>query len=140
MDSVNDDAKGVGYRRIEVLTGPGRRRQWSDDDKARIVAETSQPGAVVTEVARRWQVSPQQVFDWRRQARKALAAVPAPAVPAFVPIVPEAPAAIPEPAAPPARPASSIEVKLAGAVLRITPGTDGELLTTVLRAIRASAA
>src|SRR3712207_7354572 len=74
MDSVNDDAKGVGYRRIEVLTGPGRRRKWSDDDKARIVAETTQPGAVVTEVARRWQVSPQQVFDWRRQARKALEA------------------------------------------------------------------
>jgi transposase len=95
---------------------------------------------VVTEVARRWQVSPQQVFDWRRQARKALEAVTAPAMPAFVPIVPEAPAAMPEPAASPARPRSSIEVKLAGAVLRITPGTDGELLTTVLRAIRASAA
>src|SRR3712207_5917072 len=89
MDSVNDDAKGVGYRRIEVLTGPGRRRKWSDDDKARIVAETSAPGAVVTEVARRWQISPQQVFDWRRQARKALAAAGAPAEPAFVPIVPE---------------------------------------------------
>ena len=28
----------VGYRRIEVLTGPGRRRKWSDDDKARVVA------------------------------------------------------------------------------------------------------
>ena len=67
-----DDAKGVGYRRVEVLTGPGRRRKWSDDDKARIVAETAEPGAVVTDVARRWQVSPQQVFDWRRQARRAL--------------------------------------------------------------------
>ena len=73
MDSVNDDAKGVGYRRVEVLTGPGRRRSWSDEEKARIVAETAEPGAKVTEVARRWQVSPQQVFDWRRQARTALA-------------------------------------------------------------------
>jgi transposase len=53
MDSVKDDAKGVGYRRIEVLTGPGRRRKWSDDDKARIVAEALVPCAVVTEVARR---------------------------------------------------------------------------------------
>jgi hypothetical protein len=52
MDSVNDDAKGVGYRRVEVLTGPGRRRSWSDDEKARIVAETAEPGAKVTEVAR----------------------------------------------------------------------------------------
>ncbi|TPG46019.1 IS66 family insertion sequence hypothetical protein, partial [Roseomonas nepalensis] len=60
MDDVRDDAKGSGYRRIEVLTGPGRRRTWSDDDKARIVSETLQPGVVVTEVARRWQVCPQQ--------------------------------------------------------------------------------
>jgi transposase len=141
MDSVNDDAKGVGYRRIEVLTGPGRRRRWSDDDKARIIAETAQPGAVVTEVARRWQVSPQQVFDWRRQARKALAVVKAPAEPAFVPIVAEtlAPSS-PEVVAAPARATPSIEVKLAGSVLRVAPGTDGEFLTTVLRAIRASAA
>lgn len=85
MDSVNDDAKGVGHRRIEVLTSAGCRRQWSDDDKARIVAETAQPGAVVTEVARRWQVTPQQVFDWRRQARRALAAASASA-PVFIPL------------------------------------------------------
>ncbi|TPG36258.1 IS66 family insertion sequence hypothetical protein, partial [Roseomonas nepalensis] len=69
MDDVRDDAKGSGYRRIEVLTGPGRRRTWSDDDKARIVSETLQPGVVVTEVARRWQVCPQQVFGWRRKMR-----------------------------------------------------------------------
>jgi transposase len=137
MDSVNDDAKGIGYRRIEVLTGPGRRRKWSDDDKARIVAETSEPGAVVSQVARRWQVSPQQVFDWRRRARKALAA--AAAEPTFVPIVAETPAPLPEPAASPARPTPSIEVKLAGAVLRVPSGIDVDLLTAVLRAVRASA-
>lgn len=140
MDSANDDAKGGGYRRVEVLTGPGRRRKWSDDDKARIVAETSQPGAVVCEVARRWQVSPQQVFDWRHRARKAL--VSAAAEPAFVPIVPiarETPAPVPEPSPSPARPAPSIEVKLVGAVLRVPPGADAELLTMVLRAVRASA-
>jgi transposase len=134
MDNLNDDAKGVGYRRIEVLTGPVRRRKWSDDDKARIVAETAEPGAVVTEVARRWQVSSQQVFGWRRQARCAARAADALGVPAFVPIVPEAPS----PATEPARLAPPIEVKLAGAVLRIVPGTDVELLTAVLRAVRAS--
>lgn len=141
MDSVNDDAKGVGYRRIEVLTGPGRRRKWSDDDKARVVAETLAPGAVVTEVARRWQISPQQVFDWRRQARIGAAKEGVPAVPDFVPIVPEPSVAAPEPAGPtaPARATAPIEVKLAGAVLRVAPGTDMELLTAVLRAIRASA-
>ena len=49
MDNVSDDAKRGGYRRVEVLTGPGRRRKWSDDDdKARIVAEAAQPGVVVS--------------------------------------------------------------------------------------------
>jgi transposase len=132
MDSVNDDAKGVGYGRIELLTGPGRRRKWSDDDKARIVAETTQPGAVVSVVARRWQVSPQQVFDWRRQARRALEAADAPA---FVAIVPQAAAAMAEPLCP----TPPVQLELAGAMLRVAPGTDIDLLTTVLRAIRASA-
>jgi hypothetical protein len=65
MFDVNDDAKGE-FRRVEVLTGPGRRRRWSADEKARIVAETLVPGARVSEVARRWQVCSQQVFGWRR--------------------------------------------------------------------------
>jgi transposase len=139
MDSVNDDAKGIGYRRVEVLTGPGRRRQWSDDEKARIVAETAVPGAKVTDVARRWQVSPQQVFDWRRQARQALAEAGTLAEPSFVPVVAEAPVLAPDAAPATARPAPSIELELAGAVLRVAPGTDEALLTSVLRAIRTSA-
>jgi transposase len=138
MDSVRDDAKDVGYRRIEVLTGPGRRRKWSDDDKARIIAETLEPGAVVTEVARRRQISPQQLFDWRRQARIGAKAT-APGMPDFVPIVPEASVPTPEPAAAPARTVPAIEVKLAGAVLRVAPGTDMDLLAAVLRAIRVPA-
>jgi transposase len=139
MDNVSDNAKGV-YRRVEVLTGPGRRRKWSDDDKARIVAEAAHPGVVVSEIARRWQVTPQQVFDWRRQARKALAASMVPAEPAFVPIVSGAQVAVPDPAAPACRSGARIEVRLAGAELRIAAGTDAALLTMVLRAVRASAA
>lgn len=139
MDSVSDNAKG-GYRRVEVLTGPGRRRKWTDDDKAQIVVEAAQPGVVVSEIARRWQVTPQQVFDWRRQARKALAATLASAEPAFVPIVPAGQGVMSDPAAPSSRSMPRIEVRLAGAELRVAPGTDAALLTMVLRAIRSSAA
>jgi transposase len=57
MVDISDDAKDAGYRRVEVLTGPGRRRKWSEDDKTRIVEETLRPGTVVADVARRWQVS-----------------------------------------------------------------------------------
>ena len=132
MVDVNDDAKVGGYRRVEVLTGPGRRRKWSNADKARIVAETLEPGAVVAEVARRWQVCSQQVFTWRREMRAGAAARLG-----FVPIVAEAAA---EPTVAPVATAPAIEMKFAGAVLRVEPGTDRDTLTTVLQAIRAAAA
>jgi transposase len=134
MVDISDDAKDSGYRRVEVLTGPGRRRKWSDDDKARIVAETLRPGTVVADVARRWQVSSQQVFTWRREMRRAAVAPLG-----FVPIVAETPASAPDTTSPSPSP-PSIEVEVAGAVLRVTAGTDADLLTTVLRAIRVSAA
>jgi hypothetical protein len=38
---------------LEVITGTGRRRRFSDDDKARITEGTLSPGAVVSEIARR---------------------------------------------------------------------------------------
>jgi transposase-like protein len=69
MDVVYDDAK-AGFRRIEVLTDPPRRRRWSEEEKARIVAATLRAGATVMEVGRRWEVCPQQVCGWRRQARE----------------------------------------------------------------------
>jgi transposase len=51
MFDVNDDAKGA-FRRVEVLTGPVRRRRWSAEEEARIVEETLAPGARVSEVTR----------------------------------------------------------------------------------------
>ena len=56
-------------RRIELITGTGRRRRWSMDDKARILVERLKPGANVSEVARRNGLSPQQLFGWRREVR-----------------------------------------------------------------------
>jgi transposase len=137
MVDVKDDAKGGGLRRVEVLTGPGRRRKWSADDKARIVAETLEPGAVVSEVARRWQVCPQQVFGWRRAMRLGGAAMAREPL-GFVPIVPEVPPGRDASAAAPS-PSPPIEVEFSGAMLRIAPGTDALLLTMVLRAVRATA-
>jgi transposase len=88
---TNDDANG-GFRRVEILTGPGRRRRWSAEDKARIIAEMLVPGARVSAVARRWQLSSQQVFGWRRAARLALttASTGGSVTTGFVPIVTEA--------------------------------------------------
>ncbi|MFS8036750.1 IS66-like element accessory protein TnpA [Xanthobacter sp. AM11] len=55
--------------KVEVL-GAERRRRWRDDEKARIVAETLDGTATVSEVARRHDVCPSLVFTWRRQARQ----------------------------------------------------------------------
>ncbi len=148
MDDAIDDAKGE-FRRIELLTGPARRRRWSEAEKARIVAETLVPGAVVSAIARRWQVCPQQVFGWRRAGRTGdVALATKPDGPAFVPIVgasprplvTEAASSTPAMTVPPVPPpAPAVEVALAGAVVRVASGTDGALLTAVPRAVRASA-
>jgi transposase len=39
--------------RVDVITGPERRRRWSEEQKRAIVAESLAPGVVVREVARR---------------------------------------------------------------------------------------
>lgn len=124
MVDVNDDAGGRGYRRVEVLTGPGRRRRWSEEAKAQIVAETLAPGAVIAEVARRWQICSQQVFTWRREMRHSVA-------PSFVPIVAE-----PSMAPHVSTPSPCIEIQVAGALVRVLPDTDPALLVMVLRALR----
>ena len=62
----NDRTKAV-----KVMTDPvpgRRRRRWSADEKTQIVAETVAPGVRVSDIARRWQICPHQLFNWRRQA------------------------------------------------------------------------
>ncbi|PYG54388.1 transposase [Rhizobium sp. UGM030330-04] len=60
-------------RTFEILTAePVRRRRkprdWSDDEKARIIAATLQPGANVSAVARSEGLDPSQLYGWRRKA------------------------------------------------------------------------
>ena len=57
-------------RRLEVFTGSGRRRAWTAEQKARIIAETYESGATVSAVARRHGLTPQQLFGWRRHVRQ----------------------------------------------------------------------
>ncbi len=59
--------------RSEVLHGPERRRRWTADEKARIVAESLAPDAVASAVARRHGIHPNQLYGWRREVREATA-------------------------------------------------------------------
>ena len=51
--------------RVEVLSRGERRRRWSLDEKMRIVAEAAAPGSSVSEVARRHDISRQNIYQWR---------------------------------------------------------------------------
>src|SRR3546814_8529219 len=53
---------------VTVLSGPERRRRWSDADKLRIVEAAFAPGACVADVARRFDVSTGLIYTWRRRA------------------------------------------------------------------------
>ena len=53
-----------------LLTGPDRRRSWSEEERREILAEAFAPGAIVAAVARRREVSTGLIYTWRRNARR----------------------------------------------------------------------
>lgn len=63
--------------RVEVVEPRRGNRRWPDELKARIVAESFQPGARVVDVARRHDIVPHQLSDWRRMAREGKLVLPA---------------------------------------------------------------
>jgi len=87
VDHVVDASELRG--RVDIRVGVGRRRRWTDEAKGRIVAESYVPGAVVSEVARRHDISPQHLFGWRKAARAGQLTLPMDDAPAFVPVVTE---------------------------------------------------
>ncbi len=46
-----------------------KRRKWSDDEKCMICAQTCLPGVSVSQVARRYDVNANQVFNWLKDPR-----------------------------------------------------------------------
>src|SRR6266849_5375442 len=86
VDHIVDASERRG--RIDIRTGVGRRRRWSVEAKGRVVAESYEPGAVVSEVARRHDLAPQHLFAWRKAARSGRLVLPVEATtPMFVPVV-----------------------------------------------------
>jgi transposase len=145
MDTV-DSAITKPVHRLEVFTGAGRRRTWSDEDKARVVAEIESSGDSVSSVARRHGLSPQQLFGWRRQLRESEAIVSMADGPRFVPAVVVAPSDIArrEQRKSPRRhlaehTAGTIEVEINGVTVRIGPGAPADTIAAVMRALKACA-
>ena len=119
---------GHSFRRVEVLTGTPRRRRWSDEEKAAIVAESQAPGAQASEIALRYGLHRNQLYGWRRE----FAAVANARVAAgtreldFVPVVADDGFA-----------AAAIEIEIGSAIVRVRAGVELALLGKVLRLLKA---
>ena len=127
------NGRGDTLRRIEVITGTGRRRRWDAETKGRLVAESFEPGCSVSELARRHDLSPSLLFLWRRQAAKN-AESKVRVGPAFVPMVVAGDA----PAAPVVTEACVVEVDLGDVRIRIKGPVDRSVLREVFLAARAT--
>jgi transposase len=125
---------------MELLTNGGRRRrnrQWPDEVKARIVAETLRPGATVSEVADRHGLKANHVSSWRTLARNGKLVLPAPEdavefATLMVDPVDEALAAA-EPAA-----SSGPEIMVGSMIIRLEPGAPASRIASVVHALMAA--
>ena len=114
--------------RMTLMTGDERRRRWSEEERARILAAIEEPGAVVAEVARRADVCTSLVYKWRRQARATAND------PGFAQVVVENAPRPPMPAGEPELGAILVEVN--GARIRIGANAPSALIAATLKALR----
>lgn len=135
----SDDTKPARLQRVEVITGVERRRDWPTEKKLEIVAESLVDGVVVSDIARRHGISPQQLFGWRAKLRSARAASTPAKTPAFAPVLVDESssrriAALEPPRQPDEAPA--IEITLGSAIVRVRGAVDARTLAAVLKVLR----
>jgi transposase len=108
-----------------VLAGPERRRRWSADQKRAILAAADEPGAIISEVARRADICTSLIYRWRQLRREAAGFVPAELV------------GEPDAARGAAAGSMAIVVDLAGGSrVSIAASAPAALVTAALRALR----
>jgi transposase len=125
-----NSTNGDGFRRVEVITGVGRRRRWTDEEKARIVAESLDPATTSSAVARRYGLHASQLFTWRQQLQRSASSAETIGGPAFVPVL------VAEGSAASAEPAGRMEIALGPAVVRVGADVDAAALRRVLEVVR----
>jgi transposase len=135
------DPTAVAGRRVEVITGGGgRRRRWSHSEKSRAVEASLEPGAVVSEVARQYGATPQQLFTWRREARRI--AKGGALADGFVPVVVDTQAKGCGSQEPPVPPSSTrphlIELDVAGTSVFIWRGAEPAMVSAIIGALKAA--
>ena len=137
MDGYLDGSTDGFSGRVDVIEGRGRRLR-SEEERARIAAESMMPGAKVADVARRHGVTRWQVYDWRRKLGTGQLAVPASAMSEapFAALVVET---APQPSSAPMRKSGGrIELVVDGVSIRVGTDVDEARLSGVIRAVRAA--
>src|SRR5687768_3727802 len=124
--STNADS----FRRVEVITGVGRRRRWSLEEKARIVAESLDPATTASAVARHYGLHASQLFVWRQQLQRSASSAETVRGPGFVPVL------LVEDSAPSAEAVGRMEIALGPAVVRVGVDVDGPALRRVLEVLQ----
>jgi transposase len=116
--------------RIEIVTRGETRREYTAEERARILTEAAMPGARVLLVAQRYGISPSLVYRWRREAAGRPARQARPRAPSFVPLLvdgggPSNPSALQAAAPAQGSRAERIEVVLRnGRLLRVASTAD----------------
>jgi transposase len=120
-----------------MTPGSRRRRSYSLEEKLQLVAESYEPGASVSLVARRHDINANLLFTWRRQMRDPTPVrSPLELIPIEIVSAPPAPPAVAVEAAP----GGMIEIILAGGVrVRVDAGVSEAALKRVLAAVKAAA-
>jgi len=109
------------------------KRNWPPELKARIVAETLTEGETVKAVAKRYELIPSTVSDWRRMARQGKLVLPNLDGMDFVPVEIEAPAPLAQPL--PVASASTIDVIRGDVIVRLDAATPVARITEIARAM-----
>jgi transposase len=122
--------------RVEVFTGAGRRREWSAEDKARIVAESYGGSESVSSVARRHGLTASQLFSWRRAADKAKPAQRDKKEAAFAPVMLSHELASHGRHQPFQLDDAIIEIVIGAIAVRVGHGVDMARLAAVLRTVK----
>ena len=128
--SHTTSTKADSFRRLEVITGVGRRRRWSLEEKARIVAESLDPATTASAVARRYGLHASQLFVWRQQLQRCASSAETSGSPGFVPVL------LAEDSPVPAEAGGRMEIALGPAVVRVGTDVDATALRRVLEVVR----
>jgi transposase len=141
MLGVMDEARHEGvYRRIEVITGRRQRRNWTDEEKARILAESVEPDANISAVARRWGVNRGLLNVWRREAgltsRRSVKVSTAQAMFVPVTVVSDQTSCEQVPSDVSSVAAGRIELEIAGARMTVVGSVAPELAQAMVAALR----